>query len=249
MRIALCYFGLPRALALTAPSLRANLEAPLRAQAEVVTLAHVYERSAEPGETVPDISAFLELDELETEPPMQVLERADFDALRRHGDFWGDGGTSLRNLLHQLHSLERVTLMARAAGVEACLFARPDLLYRDALPGGLAAAAQVGPPGIWLPSWQHWKGGLNDRCAFCHGTEAIAAYGLRGRLAQAFCARTGGPLQSEQLVAYALWTAGITWRPLPLRASRVRSDGRVVEEDFGPRRLRVLRQKIKLRAR
>lgn len=252
-RIALCYFGLPRALEHTAPSLRACLEEPLRAQAEVIRVGHFFDSSAQPGERIAqDAGARLLLDALETEAPVPDLES--WDArwggahLRAHGDFWGNDGVSLRNLLHQLHSLDRVTGLARAAGADACLFARPDLLYHDAVPDDLVRAARRGAP-VWMPAWQHWKGGLNDRFAFCIGDDAIRAYGMRGRLAQSFCARTASPLQSERLVAYALWTAGIAWRPLAMRASRVRADGRVVSEIFRERRLRQARQKAMLRAR
>lgn len=249
-RVALCFFGLPRALPQTSESIRENLIAPLAAQADLVCLSHLYDGSAEPGEEVTyDTQSLLHTDHHEQEPPGLCLSQWGFDGLLAYGDYWQNGGVSLRNLVHQLHSLHRVTQMAQKAGAEHCLFVRPDLLYHDSLERSVSDLLRCDADRVFLPDWQHWKGGLNDRMAYCAGPKAIEAYGKRADIMHRFCKATRSPLQSEQLVAYALWQAGLPWSRLAMRASRIRANGAQVSEDFTPRRARRLTQKLKLRTK
>lgn len=248
-KVAICFYGIPRALDQTAPDILRNLIDPLKAQAEVLCLAHLYNASAVQGETVhPNASALLPLDREEREPPETGLARWPYADIAAFGDYWNNSGVSLRNLILQLHSLSCVTQQALRAGAEQVLFARPDLIYHDSLTPQLdrllAARDQV-----FLPDWQHWKGGVNDRMAFCAGQGAIRTYGLRVERMLGFCQQTQSPLQSEQLAAYALWSDALPWSPLHIRATRIRSNGQHVDEDFRPHHLRRLRQRLKLRAR
>lgn len=249
-KLAICFFGLPRALSLTAGSIQQNLIAPLSQKAALQTYAHLYATSAEKGETVPrDLQGLLPLTACQQETPAECSALDRYDALLSHGDYWDNNGVSLRNLILQLHSLHQVTQMALEAGAEQCLFARPDLLYHDSLAPHMDRLLSAPRDRVFLPTWQHWKGGLNDRMAFCNGPKAIRAYGTRLELALQFCQDTQSPLHSEQLVAYTLWYHGLRWSPLPMRATRVRSDGQHNPEDFGTNRLRKARQKLRLRAR
>ncbi len=52
--------------------------------------------------------------------------------------------------------------------------------------------------------------------------------------------------RSEQLVTYALWVQGLSWLPLKMRATRVRSNGHHVDEDFSVCTMRRMRQKLRL---
>ena len=90
------------------------------------------------------------------------------------------------------------------------------------------------------------EGGLNDRFAFCRGERAKKAYACRGRHALEFCQRTGGALQSEQLLRYSVMRYGIKTQDLNATASRVRADGRIVKEDFARRSFRTWRQRRRL---
>lgn len=248
-RVAICFYGLPRALPNTHASILEKLVTPLREHADVTCLAHLFETSAEPGEFVDhDVRALLQLDDLVLEPPNACLDRWSFERIRSYGDFWDNDGVSLRNLVHQLHSLHQVAEMALAAGVERCLFARPDLRYHDSMQPVAEQLIASASGQVFLPGWQRWKGGLNDRFAFCSGPSAIRALAQRANLMLDFCDRTGRPLQAEQLVAYALWRHGIGWSDLPIRASRVRANGAQVEEDFSIHSVRWTRQKLRLRA-
>lgn len=245
-RVALCLFGLPRSFDVTAPSIAENLIAPLSEQADLVTLGHFFADSADQDEQIPaQPGAMLPFDDLVTEAPLDCLDRWQFRDLVCHGDYWRNGFVSLRNLVHQLHSLRRVTTMAMAAGATQCLFIRPDLQYHDSIGPVLPRMLAATPPRVWLPQWQHWKGGLNDRFAFCSGQAAIRAYGARISMMQNFCNATGEPVQSERLLAFALWSTSTPWSPLPLRATRIRASAVAVQEDFDAHHFRVLRQRTR----
>lgn len=246
-RIALCFYGIPRGLPLTAPSILKQIIAPLQEQAEVLRLGHVFTTSAEPGENVDhDIGRILGLDHDLREAPGPCLEQWGFDRLLAAGDYWDNQGVSLRNLVHQLHSLDQVTQLALDHGVTQCLFLRPDLRYHDSVAQIAPRLLHATEPRLHIPNWQRWKGGMNDRFAWATGQKAIRAWGGRARLMHSFCENTHSPLHSEQLVRFALFAHDLPWSVLPVRASRVRAEGNEVNENFRPRALRSLRQRTRL---
>ena len=61
-----------------------------------------------------------------------------------------------------------------------------------------------------------------------------------------FCQRTGGPLQSEQLLFYSVIRHGVKTQELDATASFVRTDGRILEEDFTRRGLKRWWQRRRL---
>jgi hypothetical protein len=251
--IAICFFGITRSLSHTLPSIEKNALDPARAAGTVRLYAHFFQqralaeaRSGESGAIDPDEQRLLRPDWLQLEEPDDCLAQWDFETLKRHGDFWDNGFRSLRNLVHQLHSLNLVTQAALADGARVCLFLRPDLRYHDSLGPAIARAlrsAREDQNLVQLPRWQSW-GGRNDRFAIVAGAKAIAAYGGRVTHMAGFCTTTGSPLHSEQLLAHALAAAGITVRPIGARASRVRLNGRERYEDFLPPPLSLLRGRL-----
>lgn len=254
-RIAIAFFGITRSLALTLPSIEANVLAPARAAGDVKVFAHFFRqdrivnpRSLEDGEVDPEEHRLLAPDWLALEAPDLCLEQGRFDELKAWGDAWNDEFRSLRNLVHQLHSLDVVSRAVLADGYEHCLFVRPDLTYHDSLARPLAQALAARRPTALVPWWQPF-GGLNDRFALCAGAAAIAAYGQRGRLAPEYCAMAGGPLLSERLVAFALAHAGIAVRTIGVRATRTRLGGHVIDESFAyPWRYELKRRNPRLTA-
>jgi hypothetical protein len=235
-RIAICFFGITRSLPHTVASIERNVIDPARRHGDVRVFGHLFRvtrienpRSGESGEVAPDDHRLIAWDHLATEEPGACLSGWGFERLASCGDRWGDGFASLRNLVHQLHSLHHVTGRALAWQPDAVLFCRPDLLYHDPFDRELVRLLRGSGPQVRLPYWQ-WYEGLNDRFALVRGPEAAAAYGRRGLRAHEFCAATGGPLHAERLLRFAL--ASIDVRPVCLRASRVRAGGRAVEERF-----------------
>lgn len=252
--IALCFFGITRSLRFTLGSIEAQAIRAARAAGETRIHAHFFRqhrvdnpRSGEAGALDPEEYRLLRPDWLEMEEPDTCLATWDFEGLKRHGDFWQDDFISLRNLVHQLHSLDRVTQAARAEGADVCVFLRPDLRYHDSLGPAIRRALRAldaGTPLVQVPWWQPCNG-CNDRFAIAAGNAAITAYGSRVTLLSAFCAETGGPVHSERLLAHALRRANIPVHTIGARASRVRLDGRMRYEDFLPPRLSLLRRDLR----
>lgn len=240
LRIAVVFFGITRSLRFTLESITRNLIAPAQAiGAEVALFGHFYDqarinnpRSGEVGQLDREEYRLLPLDKVERELPGLCLADYPIEQLMQNGDYWKNNFRAFRNLVHQLHSLHRATLMAQDWHPDIVIFARPDLYYLGSVSPWLAMLAQDPAPQILVPDWALWRG-LNDRVALARGADAIAAYGHRVKVMLDFCA-DGRKLHSEQLLQYALQDHRT--RLIPLHASRVRSDGRVVIEDFRPGR-------------
>jgi hypothetical protein len=244
MKIALAFFGLPRCSRISFPSIAANLVAPLAAVGELRVFHHLWKqeqvsnlRSAEDHRLADaNYAPFAAFEgEVAERPaaPAPLLQR-----IAAHGDAFHDGFQSLRNLLLQLESLYHVTQRVAAAQPDVVVFARPDLLYHEPLAREDVAYALAHPDSVSLPCWESW-GGMNDRLAIC-GARAWRAYGGRLLLADHFCERTRRPLHSETFLAYAMAFAGVAVRTIALRASRVRVDGRIEQEDFIGARTQLL---------
>ena len=240
LRIAVVFFGITRALRLTLPSITANLVDPARAIAgEVRLFGHFFtqtaisnHRSGETGELDPEEYKLLALDAVELEAPGACLDLYPMAKMQARGDIWGDEFASFRNLVHQLHSLKRATLLAEDFQPDIVIFARPDLLYHDSMAEHLDMLARAHRQFVLVPDWSLWFG-LNDRFALAKGADGIAAYGKRADRMGEYCAR-GKRLHSERFLKFALGDQRV--RPMHLRASRVRSNGLQVLEDFTPGR-------------
>jgi hypothetical protein len=238
LRIAIVFYGITRSLRFTLPSIEERVIAPVRAVAgEVALFGHFYDqsridnpRTGETGALDPDEYRLLNLDRVERELPETCLATYPMSLYMAPGDRWGDGFKTLRNLVHQLHSLRRATLMAENWGADLVVFARPDLLYLTSLEPDLRALAEQTGPCCVHPDWSQWQG-VNDRMALALGAEAIHAVGHRVERIAGFCSG-GRKLQAERLLGYAL--EGIPRRLAPIHVARVRSDGRVVQENFTP---------------
>ena len=239
LKIALAFFGITRSLRLTIESIRRNLVGPAREVAPNVRLfGHFYDqarienlRSSESGELDRDEYSLLGLDAVERELPGECLSLYPYDAIKAAGDPWKDDFASLNNLVHQLHSLHRVTEMALEWQPHIVVFARPDLFYHDSAIEHLERLASMRRR-ILVPDWSLWHG-YNDRFAIAKGEENIRAYGLRAERMGEYCARRKR-LHSERFLKFVLEDSPV--RTFGMRASRVRSNGTVMVEDFTPGR-------------
>ncbi len=237
--IAICFFGITRSLHHTQASIEANILAPARALGPVRVYAHLFKqnhiqspRSKESGILDAEEYKLLNPDRLELEEPGACLDLWEFEALKSYGDFWRNGFSSLTNLVHQQHSLHRVSSMVLEDGdVDICLFVRPDMRYHDTLAPALHKALSARPGTVFLPWWQPWFG-YNDRYAIAVGPKAIAAYGQRAEDALNYCCARNAPLHSERMLKFRLGRQGMKVRKISPRASRVRMDGTEAEEDF-----------------
>jgi len=240
MKIAVCFYGLTRSLKHTMVSIDKNVLEPARNLGDVRVFAHFFDqerientRSRESSVLDRDEHRLLGAHNLELEKPDACLMQHDFEELKEFGDTRRDGFSSLRNLVHALHSLKKVTETALAWEPDIVIFARPDLMYHDSLESYVADAVNAPDPCIYIPDWQHWRGGYNDRFAICTSPQSALAYGTRVDRMLDFCRYFREAVHSESLNRFVLDNEGIEVRLMDARASRVRADGRIKKERFG----------------
>ena len=151
-------------------------------------------------------------------------------AAQRQPDLFENDWASIRNLLHQLLSLQRAWTVCTTVlgGFDHYLFVRPDLEYLAAIRIGPLVSAFHGSGNIALPVWNSW-GGFNDRFALADAA-AAELYAQRLSLVERYC--TTRSLHGEMFLGYALERGGCKVSALPVRARRVRADGRVHQENF-----------------
>lgn len=243
----ICFYGIDRALAHTIWGLHHHIFRPLAAAGMDVTLAvhfNQVERIAgaysKEGRVrlTQDRMALLNPDLALVEAQSEGHIAADMAALA--GVPWRFDSPlfagAIRNLCHQLYSLERVADLVAWAGpsrFDAVLALRADLQFLDDLQPAPLLAALRGGVDLITPDWQLW-GGLNDRFAVL-SPRAFHPISHRRQLLPAF-AREKGYVHAEELLLYAARAAGLRLGFTPLRAERVRATGRVSFEIFAPER-------------
>lgn len=240
MKIAICFFGITRSLNHTIHSIKTNVLEPAKAIGEVKVFAHFFDQERVESKRSREFinldrteHVLLSPDVLRLEKPYKCIDLYDFEGLKSFGDTRRDGFQSLRNLVHALHSLKSVTEIALDWNPDLVVFVRPDLEYHDSLFDSLTTAALTKGDYIFIPNWQHWRGGLNDRFAICTSANSAKAYGTRADAMLSYCQHFGEALHSESLNRYALENENIGIRFMDVRASRVRAGGCVKNEIFG----------------
>lgn len=237
-KIAVCFFGITRSLTHTIGSIERRILRPARRLGSLASFGHFFNettinnrRSDEFGRLTPHEHRLISFEDLKLEEPDLCLEQRGFEAIKAYGDAWKDDFKSLRNLIHQLHSLDAVTKMAMSWEPDLIVFARPDLRYHDSLRGPMKQMLKVNGHVAMTPSWQHCMGGVNDRFAICT-PGAARAYGGRIDRALSYCLENQMPLHSELLVKDCLEGADIECRLMSTRASRLRFNGSRRKESF-----------------
>lgn len=244
-KVAIIFFGIVRSVSMTMESIRRNIIEPnsnrgisLISFASLNIVDSIYNpRSGEFGIPVN------RSDSLELRADYFLLARQDDQtvadelcAVKARDDVHKDNYRSSLNLLHQLASLHRgwhALELLRPDGFDAYLFLRADLCYEERLDLDNLRQYVTDRHSVLLPAWHSW-GGLNDRFALA-GPVAARHYALRFERVVEFCQTR--PMHAETFLAWTLAQQGCTVGELPLRASRVRSNGVVVEEDFTAMRL------------
>lgn len=253
-KIAICFFGITRSLSITHHSIRQNAIDPAKRLAEVEILCHFFNqkeiansRTGEYGRLQEDEYRLLNPDQLALSDPLDLQHDLKFQRIADYGDHWDDDMASLKNLYHQLISLNVVSNLALKSDCDVAVFLRPDLEYHDSFYRHILRAVYLGKrPAVFLPRWQSW-GGLNDRFAICRTKRAIKTYGCRLDEALNFCEERKSSLHSESLLKFSLERSGIPVVPFGLRASRVRSTGAYADEAFSTlfqRRMKRLKARI-----
>jgi hypothetical protein len=252
--VAIVFYGLPRAIAITAPSIRRNVLAPLdAARIHYKTFYHhvvfngVYTntRNREVGISLnttewrllhPDVEMSTEHDEF-LEKNSKFINR-----VLSYGDPHDNDGLSTRNELEALHSLKRAVESAEAdvqGSFDGMLILRPDLLYHDPVDAQSLFWA-IAHDAVVTPAWQLGEG-ANDRFAF-GAWEPMVYLGKRFDRVMHYCLQTSKPWHPEKFVEWTLAeyssqegstpSAGLCHCNTEQRASRVRAHGRTKPENF-----------------
>lgn len=240
-RIAICFFGIIRNLPAVLPSIETNVIAPANRHGEVFRIAHLFRQSKvvnahsrEDSDINLNDAYQLGCESLTWDEPDSFIDPEFWNRLKAGGDAWNDDFRSLRNLIHQLYSLKKVTAQAMEEGCQTLIFVRPDLRYLDSLDRPLSRILSADEPTVLLPNWSGWKDSFNDRFAIARGEQAIRSYGNRLDRAEDYIRDTGQPLHAESLLRYVLLRYAVRVRKIPTRALRVRADGSIEPEWFAP---------------
>ncbi|APW42761.1 hypothetical protein [Rhodoferax saidenbachensis] len=235
--IAIAFYGITRSLKYTVESIRKQILEPARQVGSVQVYCHFFKQYSINNPRTGEIGE-LDVDEWQLlQPDVAQIEEVDTETENRYlvdllpyGNAWEDDGQSLRNILRQLISLERVTQMIHQAGAaDIVVFLRADMLYHDKFPFA-DWVSMVQHNTVMVPYWQ-WSGGLNDRFAVC-GASAFVRYGSRIKNAERYCASMNKPLHSERLLMFTMMRSPLQLATMSMGATRVRSDGGHAKESF-----------------
>jgi hypothetical protein len=256
LKIGVVFYGITGSLTHTIESIQRNIISTARQVGTTFVACHFFDqksiwnpRTNEFQDLIQDEYKLLKADHVQIDAPEQCLSRFDLQRITNAGDIWGDNCKSIKNILHQLYSLDLVTATVIERKSDIVLFCRPDLLYHDNFGKYLSKIISSKELNIvGLPLWQ-WHGGYNDRFAIVKGEEAIKAYGSRVNFISRYLDSTGKPLHSEGLLKYVLEKCRIPVLPMEIRATRVRANGEQQDENFSPftamTKLQYFLQKVK----
>jgi hypothetical protein len=162
-------------------------------------------------------------------------------------DVYGDGFSSVSNLLGAFHSMRTLDSMISSYSkiynftYDAVIVLRPDTAVISDIDvsqhlaeiiqknkDGFAHQDAVGQP-IWIPDFEHW-GGFNDRGAF-GSARVMSHYLLRGAMYRDYVGPGRILGNGEKYLKAYLDFHNISMRPSALRVIRVRADHSIAEMD------------------
>lgn len=238
--ITVVLFGMPRGAAGAAESIQANMVQPCRDAGYRVRILSSFDdvgvmdnpRAGETGVVIPYDSYFAfgaDTTLVNRQDHADVAELREVCAQYR--DIYKNDYASVRNILHQISTLQRAWRYLEATGARSDLymFLRPDLIFHDRLEIERLADPVLESGGIALPFWHAWNG-VNDRLSLA-SRPAAEALANRVDLVAEFCAFRG-LFQPEQLLKFALRKADIPILDIGVTASRIRATGKGKPEDF-----------------
>ena len=236
-KISICFFGITRDLSITYPSIKKNIINPASKYADVKIFCHFFkneyisnDRSGEFKVKSKNNWDILKADKIIYDLPDIFLEDINID-FYKFGDVYNDNFQSIRNLMHQLYSLEKVFKISSLFKSDLTLFLRPDLYYWDSFEDVIKENLNVLNDYIILPRWQSYRG-FNDRFAICNSFYSANIYSGRINQISNFLKDTKHRLHSEELLYYSIYKSYSKIKTIFHKASRVRANGFMKIENF-----------------
>ena len=236
-KVAVCFFGLTRSLDVTVESIRRAIIDPLiQAEHDIEIFLHTYNASAVNNPRSEEINAvnnwedwrLLQPDKMSWDAADEVKDRLYYpheEAYLLHGDPWDeDHHTSLKNLILQLYSLNRVTdfWRHRAKSFDVIIYARMDVWFFNKISMRDLHAAKGRSETCFAPALP-WGAGLdwtNDMFAFGH-PQAMLIWATRLHSALQFS--KDHRLHSESFLWNVLRNSSVEVQETPLLFARVRA--------------------------
>ncbi len=240
--VNVCIYGINRSLEWTSSSIRKKIVDPLLklgisinlyAALNVTSTGKIF--SSRSGE----LDLYLAQNESEWLPDFKIIRvdqdafdsSFDFDRILRFGDSFGDGGSSIVNMMRALNALKIAycNLPQDDSSTYHTIFLRPDLDIIDDLNIDFLLSMCT-PNSIVVPNW-HFFGGVNDRFAVCSPGRVSELYANRLDYIYALLEITKKPFHSEKCLYSLLHLNCITILPIvSTRFVRIRAGGALTPE-------------------
>ena len=243
MRIAICFFGLIRSLKFTHESINENLLKILTQNGiDYDIFIHTYDLKVLNNKRSKEDNVELDVNDYKLLNPKDILienqddfdKSFDYEKIMSYGNAWKDSNdnfNSLKNLIRQLNSLNKLTQMIKKKErYDLYIYVRPDTKIVN--PFNINLIENIKDNEIRTPVYfKHW-GGLNDRFAIGK-FNSIVKYGERINYIYDFvnCGKKR-PLHSEQLLKFIINKYNIKNIDIDIILVRVRADGREHKYDY-----------------
>jgi len=237
-KISICFFGITRNLRKTYPSIKNNIIDPAKKLAEVKIFCHFFEiksinnsRSKEFNIKTENNWNLFEDSKIISDPPDLLFKEINLDYIYKFGDRYKDDFKSIKNLIHQLTSIQKVFKISKSFNSDLTIFARPDLLYLDSFEEIIKKNLFSQDEFITIPSWLG-TAGLNDRFSICNSCHSAEIYANRIERINENLEYSKQGLAGEHLLYYVIKNSNSKIKFMDLRAKRIRANNNVVEESF-----------------
>ena len=167
-KISICFYGITRDLSITYPSIEKNIINPAKKYADVKIFCHFFKnkyisnkRSGESKVKAKNNWEILKADKIIYDSPDIFLKNINLD-IYKLDDFYRDNHQSIKNLFHQLYSLDKV-FKSKAFKSELTYLRQISFIgnFEDVIKENLTTLK-----GSIIPNWQSYNG-LNDRFSIC----------------------------------------------------------------------------------
>ena len=240
MRFCICFFGLTRSLKITYNSIEKNIFNVLKKNnISYDVYLHTYNLKQLTNKRSKEKNCVLDTNEWKLLKPKQHIiddqnkfdKIYNYDRIKKNGDAWKDNYCSLINSIRSAFSIYRVTqLWKYKKRYDLYIYLRPDLMYHNPLNINIIKSYMRVPNVILTPYWHKFRG-LNDRFAIGN-YKTMLTYGERYKYIPSYVEKYGRKYHSERFIKFMMYKFRIRNIDIPIKASRVRANGKIKKEDF-----------------